>query len=114
MVRAMFNPVTRRVLALIAIYALVIQSLLAGVAMSVAAATGTTFCASQENGRALPDHGAACLSCATCSPAVDAPARSGTEVVRRFAIVDRALPLHALAQPALRHQPQAARAPPAG
>ncbi len=113
MVRAMFS-VARRILGLIAIYALVLQPLLAGVAMSVAAASGTIICASQDDGRALPEHGAACLSCATCSNAADAPARASLDIVRSFGIIDRTLPLFAQAQPARRHQPQTARAPPAG
>jgi hypothetical protein len=110
----MICPVTRRILGLIAIYALVLQSLLAGVAMSVAAASGTIICASQDREGTLPDHGAACLSCAACSHAADAPARTGVEIVRLAAIVDRAPPLYAETLPARWHQSQSARAPPAG
>jgi hypothetical protein len=113
MVRAMISA-ARRILGLIAIYALVLQSLLAGVAMSVAAASGTIICASQEDGRGLPEHGAACLSCAACNPAADASARAGIEVVQPFARLDRAPPSYARVQPARWHQPQTARAPPAG
>ncbi len=106
------NPMARRFLGLIAIYALVLQSLLAGVAATVAAANGAIICTTQDGTPALADH-AACLSCAVCSPAADAPQRAVLEIARAFAIVDPALPSYTRAALPARHQPQAARAPPA-
>jgi hypothetical protein len=107
------RPLARRILGLIAIYALVLQSLLAPVAMAVAAAGGTIVCASQEGDPALPDHGNACLSCAACQQAADVPIGAGVELAWRAENIGGVAPSYVLALPA-RHQPQSARAPPAG
>lgn len=109
----MSRPVARRILGLIAIYALVLQSLLAGVAMSVAA-SGVVVCMSEAGDPALPDHGSTCLSCATCSHAANGPPRTSVEIARPFESVESTLPLFAQVQPARWHQSQTARAPPAG
>ena len=81
-------PVGRRVLALLALYALALQSVLGGLAMAAAAgpehvlcSTGGTFDRPGPDGPHVPAHGpmACCVACHTAAPAAlpaPAPAES--------------------------------------